>query len=95
MKLLLVEDSRRLRSALENGLRRAGYARHAGERAVFAGSGAGGVPFALRGEEDSRANRFHVEEWEAAEELRNRSLTVAARIGAATVRERLCSEEKS
>ena len=52
-------------------VRRAGDARHAGERAVFAGSGAGGVPFALRGEEDSGADRVHVEEREAAEELAN------------------------
>ena len=42
---------------------------HAGERTVSAGPGAGGVPFALRREEDAGADRLHAEEREAAEEL--------------------------
>ena len=35
---------------------------HAGERAVFAGSGARGVPLAVRREEDAGADRVHAEE---------------------------------
>ena len=51
-------------------VRRQRHAGHAGQRAVSAGSGAGGVPLALRREEDAGADCLHVEDRQAAEELR-------------------------
>jgi 3-hydroxyacyl-CoA dehydrogenase len=51
-------------------VRRPRHPRHPGERAVSAGSGAGGLPLALRRKENPGADRLHLEERPPVEELR-------------------------
>ena len=50
----------------------ASHPRHAGQRAVSAGSGAGSVPLAVRRKENPGADRLHVEDRQAAAGIKKR-----------------------